>query len=59
MGYHEFSDDSGEFLLKREVYRVVGCAMEVLNELGHGLLPYSTLTPSRRLVNQSSHATQQ
>ena len=24
-------------LLKHEVYRVVGCAMEVLNELGHGL----------------------
>ena len=22
--------------LKDEVYRIVGCAMEVLNELGHG-----------------------
>ncbi len=31
-----------ELLLKDEVYAVVGCAFEVLNELGHGLLekPY-------------------
>ena len=31
-----------DLLLKDEVHRVVGCAMEVLNELGHGLLekPY-------------------
>jgi GxxExxY protein len=31
-----------ELLLKEEVYQVVGCAMEVLNTLGHGLLekPY-------------------
>ena len=31
-----------ELLLKEEVFRVVGCAMEVLNTLGHGLLekPY-------------------
>ncbi len=31
-----------ELLLKEEVFQVVGCAMEVLNELGHGLLekPY-------------------
>jgi GxxExxY protein len=31
-----------ELLLKDEVFQVVGCAMEVLNELGHGLLekPY-------------------
>lgn len=31
-----------ELLLKDEVYRTVGCAMEVLNALGHGLLekPY-------------------
>jgi GxxExxY protein len=31
-----------ELLLKEEVFRVVGCAMEVLNGLGHGLLekPY-------------------
>ena len=31
-----------ELLLKDEVYQVVGCAMEVLNTLGHGLLekPY-------------------
>ena len=31
-----------ELILKEEVHRVVGCAMEVLNTLGHGLLekPY-------------------
>jgi len=31
-----------QLLLKEEVYQVVGCAMEVLNTLGHGLLekPY-------------------
>ena len=35
------SDDL-ELLLKDEVYQVVGCAMEVANVLGHGLLekPY-------------------
>ena len=27
-----------ELLFKEEVYQVVGCAMEVLNTLGHGLL---------------------
>src|SRR6266446_2333268 len=26
-----------DLLLKEEVYQIVGCAMEVLNELGHGL----------------------
>lgn len=31
-----------ELLFKDEVHQIVGCAMEVLNELGHGLLekPY-------------------
>lgn len=29
--------NTGEILLREEVYRIVGCAMEVLNELGHGL----------------------
>lgn len=31
-----------ELVLKEEVFDVVGCAIEVLNELGHGLLekPY-------------------
>jgi GxxExxY protein len=31
-----------ELLLKDEVFQIVGCAMEVLNTLGHGLLekPY-------------------
>ena len=34
--------NQSELLLKEEVYQVVGCAMEVLNTLGHGLLekPY-------------------
>ncbi|WP_240191940.1 GxxExxY protein [Desulforhopalus vacuolatus] len=27
-----------ELLLKDEVYQIVGCAMEVLNRSGHGLL---------------------
>ena len=33
-----------ELILKEEVFDVVGCAMEVLNELGHGLLekPYES-----------------
>lgn len=31
-----------ELYLKEEVFEIVGCAMEVLNEMGHGLLekPY-------------------
>lgn len=34
--------NQSELLLKEEVYQVVGCAIEVLNTLGHGLLekPY-------------------
>lgn len=34
--------DAHELLFKEEVFRIVGCAMEVLNALGHGLLekPY-------------------
>lgn len=40
----EFASIRGSegLLLKEEVFAVVGCAMEVLNELGHGLLekPY-------------------
>jgi hypothetical protein len=28
---------NGRLVLKEEVYHVVGCAMEVLNGLGHGL----------------------
>ena len=36
------SESGFELLLKEEVHRVVGCAMEVSNVLGHGLLekPY-------------------
>ena len=33
---HEFEHDS-KILLKDEVYRVVGCAFEVMKVLGHGL----------------------
>jgi GxxExxY protein len=29
--------NTNELLLKDEVYQIVGCAMEVLNEIGHGL----------------------
>ena len=34
--------DSTSLLFREEVHRIVGCAMEVLNTLGHGLLekPY-------------------
>ena len=34
--------DEHRFFLKEETYRIIGCAMEVLNTLGHGLLekPY-------------------
>ena len=36
------SENRHDLLLKEEVHRIVGCAMEVLNILGHGLLekPY-------------------
>ena len=30
-------NDNEELLSKNEVYQIAGCAMEVLNELGHGL----------------------
>ena len=29
--------DTNKMLLKEEVFQIVGCAMEVLNEIGHGL----------------------
>jgi GxxExxY protein len=34
--------NSGKLLLKAEVFQIVGCAIEVLNSLGHGLVekPY-------------------
>ena len=34
--------DKHRFLLKEETHQIIGCAMEVLNKLGHGLLekPY-------------------
>jgi len=34
--------NSGELLAKEEVFQIVGCAIEVLNVLGHGLVekPY-------------------
>ena len=28
--------DTNQLLLKEEVFQIVGCAMEVLNEIGHG-----------------------
>ena len=36
--------NSGELLAKEEVFQIVGCAIEVLNALGHGLVekPYET-----------------
>ena len=34
---HEFGGGSSKLLLKEEVYQVVGCAIEVLNGVGHGL----------------------
>ena len=34
---HEFGGSSEKLLLKDEVYQVVGCALEVLNGIGHGL----------------------
>lgn len=50
-----------ELILKEEVFDVVGCAMEVLNELGHGLLekPYENalvieLGMKKILVQQQS-----
>jgi GxxExxY protein len=30
--------DEHRFLFKEETHRIIGCAMEVLNTLGHGLL---------------------
>ena len=34
--------DNKNFPLKKDTYEIVGCAMEVMNVLGHGLLekPY-------------------
>ena len=34
---HEFGGGSSKLLLKEEVYQIVGCAMDVLNGVGHGL----------------------
>jgi len=34
---NSFMNPNEELLLKNEVYQIVGCAMEVLNGLGHGL----------------------
>lgn len=42
LGESEIMSQSESLLMKEEVHRIVGCAMEVLNVLGHGLLekPY-------------------
>ena len=36
------SEEEVDFLLKKETHEILGCAMEVANALGHGLLekPY-------------------
>jgi GxxExxY protein len=34
---HEFGAQGTKLLLKDEVFQLVGCAMEVLNGIGHGL----------------------
>lgn len=34
---HESDGDGTKLILKDEVYQIVGCAMEVLNGIGHGL----------------------
>jgi GxxExxY protein len=46
--------NSGKLLAKEEVFQIVGCAIEVLNTLGHGLLekPYeNALSVEFRLQN--------
>ncbi|HMO63747.1 MAG TPA: GxxExxY protein [Lacipirellulaceae bacterium] len=37
MNTNEHESEGGKLLLKEEVYQVVGCAIEVLNGIGHGL----------------------
>ena len=34
---HELSMENTKLILKDEVYQLVGCALEVLNSIGHGL----------------------
>jgi PD-(D/E)XK nuclease superfamily len=44
-------DSSGKKLLfKNEVYQIVACAIEVLNELGHGIVekPYENALAGRQ-----------
>jgi GxxExxY protein len=38
----EMDNDEKPFLMKDEVYQIVGCSLEVINTIGHGLLekPY-------------------
>src|SRR5215510_4736170 len=33
---HELRAEDSRLILKEEVYQLIGCAMEVLNHLGHG-----------------------
>jgi len=45
--------NSGKLLAKEEVFQIVGCAIEVLNVLGHGLVekPYeNALAEWERIV---------
>ncbi len=41
-----------ELVLREEVFEIVGCAMEVLNGIGHGLLekPYENALAVRKRV---------
>ena len=47
--------NSGKLLAKEEVFQIVGCALEVLNALGHGLVekPYENalVVEFRRISN--------
>ena len=47
-----------DLLLEDEVYQIVGCAMEVLNELGHGLheKPYENGGDAEALASISVHS---
>ena len=50
-----------KLLLKDEVYQIVGCAMEVLNALGHGLLekPYENALVVEFGLNRIPYSQQQ
>ena len=41
----EGAGDDDKLLFRAEVFQIVGCAIEVLNTLGHGLLENRMKTP--------------